>query len=183
MLVELALMGTFLIVMTLGLLEIGSAWNDHQAVTGASRSGARVGSQRATEGDADQQMLLAIEAALGQIDPTISRVVVFEADVNGDMPAACLGASAGYVGGANCNVYDATSLTNITTPGWWGSGTACGSADGNWCAPTDRVNELHTATYLGVHVEVTRQYVTGLFGTGTHTLSETTVMRLEPDLE
>lgn len=182
-LVEFALISTILVTLVVGVLEIGSAWSDYQSLNQASRSGARVVSQVGVAGEADSQGLLAIEAALGPLAGDVTRIVVYEADTDGNMPVACETATAGYSGTANCNVYDATSLANLTTPGWWGSGTSCGSADGNWCAPTDRSDNLNAATYVGVVVEVERDYLTGLFGGGTQAMSEATVMRVEPEIE
>ena len=180
--VEFSFIATLLVILVLGVFEIGSIWTDHQSLTQASRAGARVGSQVGTDGAADSEALKAIEAALGSLGSDVSRVVVYEADSNGDMPTACETAVAGYSGSSNCNVYDATSIANLSTPGWWGSGTSCGSADGNWCSATDRDDTQANATYLGVQVEITRPYLTGFFGGGTHTMTETTVMRIEPEL-
>ncbi len=182
-LVEFALMSLVLVTLAMGVLEIGAAWNDHQSVTQASRSGARVGSQLGVEGNADVESLLAIDAALGDLGDDVTRIVMFEADGNGNMPTACETATAGYSGAANCNVYDTTHLSNLTTTGWWGSGTSCGTADANWCPATERADDLSTATYLGIHIEIQRSYLTGIFGGGTQRLSETTVMRVEPPIE
>ncbi len=181
-LVEFSLIATMLATMVLGVFEIGAAWSDHQTLTQGSRSGARVGSQLGVTGEADGEILSAIEAALGGLGSDLSRVVIYEADSNGAMPAACEVATAGYSGGANCNVYDATSIANLGTPGLWGSGSSCGTADANWCSATERVDEQASATYLGVRVEIERHYLTGLFGGGTHTVTETTVMRIEPEI-
>lgn len=182
-LVEFALVGTLLVTLVLGVLEIGMAWRDYQSLNQASRSGARVVSQLGAAGEADQQSLLAIEAALGPLAPAISRVVIYEADANGDMPVDCVTATAGYAGPANCNVYDRTSLDNIATSGWWGSGTSCGSADGHWCPPTERSDDLLTSTFVGVLVELDRSSITGMFGSSTQRISEATVMRVEPAIE
>ncbi len=178
--VELAFVAPMLVVMLLGLFEIGGIWRDHQSITHASRSGARVGSQLADTGEADLEVLLAIEAALGPLADDLSRIVIYEADANGDMPAPCVSAAAGYSGGSNCNVYDGATMANLATPGWWGSGTSCGTADGNWCAPTERDTAQASATFLGIEVEIEHSYLTKFFGAGTTTISESTVMRLEP---
>ncbi|MDH3683369.1 MAG: pilus assembly protein [Acidimicrobiia bacterium] len=179
-LVEFALVATILSTFVLGIFEIGMAWSDHQSLTQASRSGARVGSQLGTLPEADNEALRAIEAGVGAVDGTISRIVIFEADANGNMPAPCVTATAGYSGAANCNVYDAASLATLGNPVLWGSGSSCGPNDGNWCSVTDRDDTQQTATYVGVHVEFQRDYLTGFFGGGTHTMAETTVMRIEP---
>lgn len=181
-LVEFALVTGLLTTLILGVFEIGMAWSDHQSLTQASRSGARVGSQLGTRPEADNETLRAIEAAFGGVDGTITRVVIFEADANGDMPAACVTAPAGYNGVANCNVYDDTHVAAVDNPPMWGSGGTCGTADDNWCSVTERDDFQQTATYLGVHIEFERRYLTGFFGGGTHTISETAVMRIEPGI-
>jgi Flp pilus assembly protein TadG len=176
----MALIGTLLATLALGVFEIGSVWGDHQVLTHAARSGARVGAQLGTAAETDQQVLRAIEAGFGPLVDQINRVVIYEAGSNGEMPAACETASAAYSGPGHCNVYDASAIANLDTASWWGAGTACGTADGNWCAVTDRSDDQATATYLGVYLEMERPYLTGLFGGGTHLMSETTVMRVEP---
>lgn len=181
--VEFAFMSTILVSLVVGVLEIGSAWSDYQSLNQASRAGARVASQLGTTGEADSEALLAIEAAIGPLGDNLSRVVVYEADVNGDMPASCLTAPAGYTGSANCNVYDANSISNLATAGWWGSGTSCGTADANWCSASERNDDLTSSSFVGVMVEVDRPLLTGLFGTGTQRMTEATVMRIEPEIE
>ena len=52
--------------------------------------------------------------------------------------------------------------------------------DRYWC-PTSRVTSLSTGPdYVGVHVQTRHQFITGLYGDG-RTLSNTTIIRLEPD--
>ena len=179
-LVELALLVTLLITLVLGVFEIGMAWSDHQDVTRSSRSGARVGSQLGKAPQSDNQILRAVQAGLQDQASHVTKIVVYEADANGDMPAACKTASAPYSGSAHCNVYNAATFSELGTASKWGSGTTCGTLDNNWCSATARNNAQDTATYLGVYVEVERHYLTGLFGGGTHRMSETTVMRIEP---
>jgi len=176
----MALLVTLLIALVLGVFEIGMAWSDHQAVTQSSRSGARVGSQLGKAPQSDNQILRAVQASLQDQASTVTRIVVYEADANGDMPAACKTATAPYTGGAHCNVYDASSFSELGTAAKWGSGSSCGTLDNNWCSATARNNTQDSATYLGVYVEVERHYLTGLFGGGTHRISESTVMRIEP---
>ena len=179
-LVEMALLVTLLITLVLGVFEIGMAWSDHQDVTQASRSGARVGSQLGKAPQSDNQLLRAVQASLQDQASTVTKIVVYEADANGDMPAACKTATAPYSGAAHCNVYDASSFAQLATASKWGSGSTCGTLDSNWCSATARNNTQDGATYLGVYVEVERHYLTGLFGGGTHRMSESTVMRIEP---
>ena len=180
--VEFAIVATLFVVLILGIFEIGMAWSDNQVVTQSARNGARVGSQRGVAPDADQSTLQAVAAGLGSGNGTITRVVIYEADINGNMPSACEAATAGYSGSANCNVYGPTELANLSTAGFWGSGTACGSADGNWCSVTDRSDNQLNSDFLGVRVEIERDFLTGFFGAGKQTITEQTVMRIEPGI-
>lgn len=179
-LVEFAIVAAGLVILLLGMFEIGGLWTTHQVVSQASRTGARVGSQLGTAAEADQGVLLAIEAALADQAADVTRIVIYEAGATGEMPSACETAAAGYVGSDRCNVYDHTHMAHLTSPGWWGSGTSCGTADANWCPATDRDDSQYTATYLGVYVEIKHHYLTSFFGGGGTTISDTTVMRLEP---
>ncbi len=179
-LVELALIAMLLVTMTLGVFEVGVMWQDHQEVTQASRTGARVASQLGILGQADQQTLLAVQAGLGDQASQVAKVVIYEADANGDMPVACKTAVAGYSGPGHCNVYDASSLAALGNSAQWGSGTSCGNLDRNWCSATARSNAQDTATFVGVFVQVNHTYLTKLFGGGSRTMSESTVMRIEP---
>ncbi len=183
-LVELAMVLTFLMLLVMGIFEIGTAWNTSQGVTQASRDGARVGSQLAVRGETDYEILKSIEASLGSDFPLLTRVVVFESDVSGQMPTACRTAAPGYSGGANCNVYGPTHFAALASPAGpqWGSGSMCGSSDQNWCSATERIDgpSITNLTNLGVHVEVGKSSVTQLFGSGPIQISETTVMRVEP---
>lgn len=181
-LVEFAIISSLLVAFILGVFEIGMAWSDHQVLTQSTRSGGRVVSQLGVRPQADQEALRAISAGLGTVNGQVTRVVVFEADGNGDMPAACETATAGYSGAGNCNVYDSVSLANLDTAALWGSGSSCGTADGNWCPVTARNDAQATASFIGVQVEMQRDYLTGFFGGGSHTMVETTVMRIEPGI-
>lgn len=179
-LVELALIAMILVTLSLGVFEVGMMWRDHQEVTQASRTGARIASQLGTSAQTDLQTLKAVQAGLGSQAGNVARIVIYEADANGDMPVACRTAAAGYTGPAHCNVYDATSLAAMGNSAQWGSGTSCGNLDRNWCSATARSNAQDTATFVGVYVQVNHTYLTKMFGGGSRTMSESTVMRIEP---
>ncbi len=114
----------------------------------------------------------------------MQRIVIFEADANGDAPSGCLTGSAA---GAACNVYGPGEFADIGDDSAWADdsgppfwGCSGGDHSDNWC-PSARNNQQRTAVYIGVRVEFVEQYQTGFFGGGTYTLTETTVMRIEPD--
>lgn len=169
--VELALAAVILITLAIGTMEMGLAWNDSQLVTQATRSGARGATQLGQDPAADSFTVASIEATLGSLGTQVTRIVIYEAnDPTGAMPAACETAGPPGVAG-NCSVYDAS---DFGTYGSW--------VDGLW-TPAERSNSFDGADYIGVRVELERPYVTGLFGTSPLSISDTTVMRIEPNAD
>ncbi|MFV0259588.1 MAG: TadE/TadG family type IV pilus assembly protein [Acidimicrobiales bacterium] len=182
-LVEFAIVASVLLLLVLGVIEIGAGWSSRQVLTQASQKGARVVAQLGKDPAADREALLAVQAALGGSDVTIERVVIYQADAAGAMPTSCRTAVAGAAGTAHCNVYDATALTQLGNPAAFSNGTTCGIYDKNWC-PLTRDTALSDATdWVGVEVTVRRNYLTKILGGGTHTMTDATVMRIEPDKE
>lgn len=78
-----------------------------------------------------------------------------------------------------CNVYDGAELTESFVNDDTNWGCAPGSPDSTWC-PSDRVSSQSTGTdYVGVHIEYTHDWVTGLFGDKKH-LTDNVTFRVEP---
>ncbi|MFV0523240.1 MAG: TadE/TadG family type IV pilus assembly protein [Acidimicrobiales bacterium] len=180
-LVEFAIVASLLLLLVLGVVEVGAGWGSRQVLTQASQKGARVVTQLGNEPVADREALLAVQAAMGGSDAVIERVVIYQADIDGAMPPACENAVAGAVVTARCNVYDGTALTHLNDPLAFSNGTTCGIYDKNWC-PVTRSTALSDATaWVGVEVTVRRTYLTKVLGGGTHTMTDATVMRIEPD--
>ena len=166
--VEFAIMASVLLTLAFGAFEMGMAWSDSQLVTQAARSGARSVTQLGINPAADSFTVESIEAALGDLSDDVTRIVVYDAvAADGSMPAACEAALPPGVAG-QCSVYDGT---DFGTYGSW--------VDGSW-APTDRDNTLNGGDFVGVTVEVDRPYITGFLGNNTFSISDTTVMRIEP---
>lgn len=168
-LVEFSLVALLLLTICLGIFEMGTAWSTNQLVTQAARSGARSGSQVGINTDADEAIVKAVEAALGDSGPNLERIVVYKAtDVNGAMPPQCV--TAAKPGIANlCSVYDAADFA-----------TYGAFVNGAW-DPTTRNNELATADQLAVRVEIREPFLTGFFGQGTYGMNDTAIMRIEPN--
>lgn len=168
-LVEFAIMATVLLTLVFGTFETGMAWSDSQLVTQAARAGARSVSQLGVNAQADSFAVQSIEAALGDLSGDVTRIVIYDAAAaDGTMPASCAAAAPPGVAG-QCSIYDASHF------GTYGSWT-----DGSW-PPGDRNNGLATGHYLGVSVEIDRPFITGfLDGTG-FTITDTTVMKIEPN--
>ena len=185
LLVEVTMVVPVLIFLVLGMLEIGMAWSDAQVVTQAARAGARTVTQLPEEELADQQALLAVQAAFSQQDISLHQVTVFEADADGNPVSTCEG-SVPVASGQSCNIYplavlDFATLSDVTRWGCNQSGRT-NTLDDNWC-PSETANRdpnQRTATWIGVRVVGERSWITGFFGKRTHQITETAVMRLEP---
>jgi Flp pilus assembly protein TadG len=184
--VEMALVLPFLILLVMGVLEFGLAWRTSLTVSNSLRSATRTAANTGEDRLADYNALTALKSAMAGIDGvSIERVIIYEAPTNGQVPEACLTATAITNRGVNnlCNVYTGADLTTITTADFGGT-TSCtgGSKDDQWCPPTEREaspGATGGADYLGVFVEIDLDFQTGLFGSGM-TITDRTVMRLEP---
>ncbi len=165
-LVEFSLVSSLLVILGVGTYEMGMAWNDAQLVTQAARSGARVAAQLGPDAQTDQRVVEAIDAALGDIDPGLVRIVVFDAGApDGAMSPACQSATHPGRNG-QCSVYEFSHLTSFSQGSW---------------LPSSRDDELTNADYIGVAVEVDRPLMTGFFGVTPLRMTDTAVMRIEPN--
>lgn len=179
-LVELAIITPFLLLLVLGLAELGFRTHSSQTIVGATRAAARVASSAGDDRLADYTALQALAGALDSYDPAdIDRIIIFNAStLDGSLPAGC---AVGAVSG-KCNHYGAADLATIVTD-FGTTGVTCTgtSPDASWC-PLDRNTEqLPASDWLGVQVWV-RHTSFAPFLSDT-TLSETTIMRLEPRFE
>lgn len=167
-LVEFSIVAMLIMTLSIGTYEMGMAWNDAQLVTQAARSGARVAAQLGSDAQTDQRTMEAIEAAIDHLEPGLVKVVIFDAGAaDGSVPPACVSANHPGTNG-QCSVYHQTHFA--------------GFAQGSW-DPTTRLDQLTNADYVGVLVEVERPLMTGFFGTAPLTITDTTVMRIEPRLQ
>ncbi|NNE97368.1 MAG: pilus assembly protein [Acidimicrobiales bacterium] len=200
-LIELAMVVLPLMLIVMGMVEIGGAWKDKSSAVQASRQGARVitSASIATQDYADREALRAVLAGVpqgtsGAAQVQIRKVIIFDLSVgmagcenDGEsspkditsLPAAPKNTNAG------CNVYLAGNagtgepsldLAEINAATWDGSGSAWDSA----FRARNRNNSINNATEVGVYVEMYRPWITGFFpGDGT-LVSGFTVMRIEP---
>jgi len=170
-LVEMTMVAPVLLLLALGALEMGIAWRDAISVTHSSRQGARTGSHLGDELMSDRETLAAVDAVLGGERGNITRVVIFDADIAGEMAAGCMTASQA----GRCNHYTGAQVADVADASKWGC--APGAHDRTWCSDT----RTNPNAYLGVYVEFDRPWVSGLFGGTGSTLDGTTVMRIEPE--
>ena len=182
-LVEFALVLPILLLLVLGLVDIAALWGNSQSVVQAARSGARSVSHAGQLEEADQISLRSVKATLGSDWTDIERVVIYEASSadQGNPPAGCIadGVTSSPTG-TNCNVYTSADLGDVLNDARFVDGANCGTArSSNWC-PSLRNNDLRTAQWIGVWVEYKKDWLTGFLPLGAYTITENTVMRMEP---
>jgi Flp pilus assembly protein TadG len=200
-LVELAMVVLPLMLIVMGMVEVGGAWKDKSSAVQASRQGARVitTASVATQDYADREALRAVLAGVpqgvsGSVQVQVRKVIIFDlatgmAGCENDGEATPKDITALPAGPKNanpgCNVYLAGNagtgnpsldLAEIAAHSWDGSNSAWDSA----FKPSSRNNTIAGADEVGVYVEMYRPWITGFFpGDGT-IVSGFTVMRIEP---
>lgn len=181
-LVEFALVLPILALLAFGTVEFGLAWRDSMTVSNALRSGARVGSNAGDDRLADYDILKQVESAIHEIDNTrIERVVIFRStNLDGIPPAGCV---AGTPQSGVCNVYTAAQMSSLTAASF-DHATCSGDPDSSWCPTTREDRQVVGPDYLGVWVQVHRDWITGLFPPSAGiTMTDHAIMRLEPRLQ
>lgn len=180
--VELAIVAPLIIALVLGVFEITVAWGQAQTVVQATRSGARTVTQTGQDERADQVALRSVKATFDDRWTAIQRVVIYQSTTpDGTPPPACTNAGVtSSPSGVNCNVYVSADLADVLNDSRFFNGTGCGSGkSANWC-PSVRDRKLNSAHWVGVWVEYEQPWLTGLFPAGSYTITEQTVMRMEP---
>jgi TadE-like protein len=168
-LVEVGLILPVLILLAIGLSEIGFLVVDYLTVTNAAREGARTGAAAAdfSSGgiDADDLILEAIEEAACNLKfGSLETVRIFKADGTGQPVVGSINEYS-PTGGLHCN-----SPLN-----------ALGCDNGCPWAAASRDRVPPTFDFLGIEVTFTHTSVTGLFPFPTVDWQETAVMQIEPD--
>ncbi|MEM9134023.1 MAG: TadE/TadG family type IV pilus assembly protein [Actinomycetota bacterium] len=170
--IELAIVAVPLLIILLGLAELGLLWRNALTMDQASRSAARVGANLTNNPAADREALRALVSNLDDDElDQIQYVVLYEVDSTGAMPPTCVSGSTPV-----CNHYTPTMLTQLDDDSKWECGS--GSFDGQWC-PTSRSPEFHTPVDMGVLIVAERDWLSGFFGSSVR-LTSLTVMRLDP---
>jgi hypothetical protein len=184
-LLEAAVCVQLLAILAFSIVDVGFAYRDKLTVNSAVRGTTRVIANAGTSVDADYQGLVTLRGALGSIPQAqVDRVVVFKADVNGNptnpnclLPAA--EALHGYVN--DCNVYSATEIFTATASDF----TTCASGLQAKFCPTNRVRPMSGAlppTEIGVWLSIRYTSRTKLFPFAQLTITDSAVMRLEPEV-
>ena len=172
-LVEVAIILPMLVLLAIGLSEVGFLVVDYLTVTNAAREGARTGASAADydagSTDADDLILNAVEEAVCNLNfGTLETVTIYRADANGDIPVP-------PAGGVNQYVNNGSLMCNSSSHGL---------SDGPGCCPWDPADRDRVPPgldVLGVEVTFNHSSVTGLFPFPTVVWTEKAVMQIEPD--
>jgi hypothetical protein len=169
-LVEVGLILPVLIVLAIGLSEIGFLVVDYLTVSNAAREGARTGAAAANFDqagvDADDLILEAVEEAACNLKfGTLEKVLIFKANGVGEP-------TVGFI-----NEYSPPGALNCGSPL---NSLSCDNGCPWAPASRDRVPD-GGIDVLGVEVTFSHTSVTGLFPFPTTDWTETAVMQIEPD--
>ncbi|HEY6628125.1 MAG TPA: TadE/TadG family type IV pilus assembly protein [Acidimicrobiia bacterium] len=168
-LVEAALVFPLLILVIIGIMEIGLAFKDYLTVSYVSREAARVGALAGNDANADCAILRGIGTVATSRDLNrITSVQIFKAGTNGAQGATNV---ATFHGGdpSKCHVPAQVGDTWTINPV-------------GWVATTRKTTVGSTALDLiGVRIIMTHDWVTNFPPfTGTINIDESTITRLEP---
>jgi hypothetical protein len=168
-LVEVGIILPLLILLAIGLSEIGFLVVDYLTVTNAAREGARTGAAAAdfNQGgvDADDLILESVEEAACNLRfGDLQMVRIFQADGVGDPITGAI------------NEYSPTGALDCDAPS---TNLGCDNGCPWTAASRDRVPP--GLDVLGVEVTFSHTSVTGLFPFPTVDWTETAVMQIEPD--
>lgn len=168
-LVEASIVIPVLILLAVGLSEIGFLVVDYLTVSNSAREGARTGAAAANfnQGgiDADDLILAAVEESACNLRfGELEEVQIFKADSNGDPITGSV------------NIYSPTGALACSN-----AATNLGCDNGCPWGPAGRDRVPPTFDDLGVEVTFSHSDITGLFPFPTVNWSETAIMQIEPD--
>jgi len=169
-LIEAAIALPMIIVLAVGLAEVGFLVIDYVTVTNAARSGARTGAAAARDVNADTSILEVVEEDICNLrfsDFDSVTITIYEAEPDGSVPVPP---------GSLVNVYTNAGALNCGSPG---HGFSC--ANGCPWVPTARDNSFPSIDQIGVQIQYGHNSITGLMPFLDLTLTESAVMQLEPN--
>lgn len=196
--VEFALATPFLLLIAMGIVEMGLGWMAANDVNAAARDAARAATSAPAYLTADRTVLVTIgrELSTAELDGLV-KVVVFKAKADGTpLDPSCFGltpndGSPGTYQGRSlaCNVYGQKQVKwvvqnpeDATKFGGNATHTGCDASelDYLWCpAIRNHSQSTNNLDYLGVYVEIKHSSVTH-FNFGDMKVKRTAVFRLEP---
>lgn len=172
-LIEAAIAFPLMILMIVGIIEIGMAFKDFLTVSAASREGARIAALAGSNDQADCAVVIGIADLVspGDLD-RIDRIEIYKA-----------AEGTGVQGATNVAIRDAANDPLVCTQ-------PHGPTDGWTISPiaypaTSRQTEVGALNLdiVGVRVIMTRDWITGFPPfSGSFTVNETTITRVEPEV-
>ena len=175
-LLETAIVIPILLMLAIGLAEVGFLVIDQMAVSNAAREGARVGAAAARYDDgpitADTLILRSVEQALCHLDNgRPERVLIYPADADG-----------GFANPGMINEYRLPPAASLNCTSTGVSSFVCaGTCPGPWI-PKTRDNVPPDLVDVGVRIDYNHTPILGFFPfDGVIDLSDRAVMRIEPD--
>jgi hypothetical protein len=191
-LVEFALLLPLLMFMFLGVLDFGMAFKDRNVLEGAIQQSLRTNTNRGTNRWAEGDALLAFQAAMSKNKRLqITNVIIWKSAAGNTTPTCSPvvpvpGALGPYGTAGTCNAYSRTQMATLTAANEASYFDAANAAscsgsswDVNWC-PTSRSDTQISASYIGMQVTVDYRAFTSIFGSGTRSIVDRAVMRVEP---
>lgn len=177
-LVEIGIVLPVLLLLAIGLSEIGFLVIDYITVANAARSGARTAAAAANNPQADEFILNVIEEDACNLNfSNLETITIYRAEADGSIPNVSSLVNKyendGQFTDLDCDDASSHALTPVPFEccAWIGDGTPSG--------PRDRTPpDLDT---IGVQVEFSHSSVTGLFPFPTVIWSEVAIMQIEPD--
>ena len=191
-LVEMALVAPLLALLIAGIVEFGTLWRDNLTVATSTRAAARVVSNLGDERLADYEALLTLDAALGGVSGlTVEGVLIYNGGAaDGEPHSSCFDGGGAPQASAlgECNFYTAAQVASmsslscaVTCAEFPASPTCAGGLTAYFCPQSDRETDQSLGnTSVGIWVQTSRGYITGVFPGSGVTMTDQTVMRVEP---
>jgi Flp pilus assembly protein TadG len=174
-LVEMALVLPILLLIIIGITEIGLYFKNYLTISYASREGARVGAFVGDSVDADCQILVALGELIGTANlDRLEKIEIFIADQDGTQTFSKTNTATLKDGG------DPTACTEPSAPsdGWFRS-TNYPAANRNVTVAVDEP----PLDIIGVRIYFTHEWATGFPPfSGEATIDESNINRLEPEV-
>ncbi len=182
--VEFALLLPLLVLLSMGVIDVGDAWFRSATATSATRAGAITAFDIGNDRSHDLRVLqtLVTEFDNRSIE-NITQIILFDATGTTTVPSACLTAAARVDQGVTglCVVYDQAFLNQIRSAAGAGAfidGDCPNSRDHRWCT------EIRTNAggwWVGIYVEANQNVLTGVVPMfQDFTISETVIVKEWP---
>lgn len=165
-LIEFSIILPLLLLLTVGIAEIGAAFKDLHAVSAAAREGSRLAAFLGDEADADCQIVQQVANLLATDLDRLTSIQIYQADQTSGDPVP-----------GRVNTWMLTGDPTDCVLGW--------TSIESWPASSRNVVFDPGGTPLdivGVRIQLTREWITGLPPfTGSYVVDESNIIRLEPE--